>query len=94
MENWCTCNMMGEGGSMSPRLWICEKHGKTGMVAFYSLQKKIVEDQNISMDEAWDIMNNIFKKKNEEFKAQGKIYFDEDYLFDDICKELNYEKIS
>lgn len=89
MENkFCICRMMVNSGDMAPRLWICEIHGKTGVMLIMGIINDIAVKKGLSRNNAWDLAENFRQSKISSCKLENKIYFDEDYFEDDLRSEF------
>ena len=79
---------MSNSGDMAPRLWICEVHGKTGMMSPMGIINDIAIKKGLSRNGAWDLAENFCQSKISSYKLENKIYFDEDYFEDDLISEF------
>lgn len=85
----CTCTIMFSNGDMSPRIWKCSEHGKTGMIGTMSIIDKIAPTLKIRKDEAWDKAEEFLNFKKSEAEQNHSIYFCEDDFNSDLRKKFN-----
>lgn len=88
----CECEMMN--GDMSPRLWICSTHGKTGMIGWSHACSKWVPifwgrrgnkyAHKQRCDALWDMAFGFLAYKRVEAERLNEIYFCEDYFWGDL----------
>ena len=71
-------------GDSTEGIWRCECGTINGRIAFDSLNLKVQEKLGCSDWKAWEEMYAILKQKQQEHT----IYFDEDFLYDDIVKGI------
>lgn len=81
------CRMWQAGGEMSVCMNLCKHCGKKN--AFSSI-RYVIEDlaksNNMTYLDAWDIAFTLLHHKQAEYKANGNIYFDEDWFDSDLKK--------
>lgn len=98
-QKYCICDAMASMGEVSPRIWECEEHGKTGFAGFHImwLQQTAFphawEGAHPSVeikqrDEFWFFCRGVLARQKALYRANGKIYFDEDHLWSDVQTEL------
>lgn len=88
----CECDIFVDNGDMSPRLWICSEHGKSGFLNIERLIRDYSFEYDIPYDYSWDIANKLLIKLTIDKYKSGNIYFCEDYFEEDLNKW--YRKLS
>jgi hypothetical protein len=90
-NEFCECKSMFMVQEMAPRLWWCQKHGRSGFSNILDVIKETVENQNkkagyfqYSFDKLWDIAKGLL----ETLYIKEKIYFCEDHFEEDLRKHF------
>jgi acetyl-CoA carboxylase beta subunit len=89
-----TCQCMYMVQEMASRIWTCPNCGKTGFKPFVDLINKYAKIDMITYEESWNLANNLLIFKQEECESKHKIYFDEDYFYNDLLDFYKRRKLN
>lgn len=104
-DDFCICNVMSNSGDMAPRLWLCEKHGRTGMAAWVFICDDWIDrlwapEEGVSEqrkeyrraeleDRLWNIAYGFLESKRLEELRKGNTYYDEEFFWNDLRQHLS-----